>query len=300
MAEPSRGWMRIADLERLSGIPRRAIHYFLKLGLLHPPRRTGKTMAYYDMGHLMKLTMIREAQDRGLSPGAVREYLDRVEGLDGNDSELAATVPAAPETAPAPVARARRGAGDRGNREAILDQGRRFFTEKGLSQTRVNEIIQELNIGKGTFYFYFKDKKDLFLECVPWLFESMFSGGWEKIRAEKDPVRRLEMRAHLVSGVMDDFCAILRLAREAMEDPEPRLRDMGRKIHRSIHGPVEADIESGIRQGRFPEMDPRAAAAALVGAFEGIHSMASVRGGISPEDLTRQVRHLFSLLFQAA
>ncbi|MFP4446096.1 MAG: MerR family transcriptional regulator, partial [Desulfosudaceae bacterium] len=34
---------RISEIERITGIPRRRIHFYLQAGLLHRPIKTGKT-----------------------------------------------------------------------------------------------------------------------------------------------------------------------------------------------------------------------------------------------------------------
>jgi hypothetical protein len=93
-------------------------------------------------------------------------------------------------------------------REAILELGCRLFRNKGYRNTKVSDITREMRIGKGTFYFYFSDKKELFLECVPRIFESLFSTGWDRIRQVKDPRRRLELRAQAVLPVLEEFCTI--------------------------------------------------------------------------------------------
>lgn len=43
----------------------------------------------------------------------------------------------------------------------ILDTAQKFFFQKGFDQTSVQDIINELNIAKGTFYHYFTSKIDL-------------------------------------------------------------------------------------------------------------------------------------------
>jgi hypothetical protein len=40
------GLYRMAVLEKISGLPRKTIHFYTQVGLLHPPLKTGKTMAY--------------------------------------------------------------------------------------------------------------------------------------------------------------------------------------------------------------------------------------------------------------
>lgn len=44
---------------------------------------------------------------------------------------------------------------------SLLEAAFKLFTEKGIKNTSIQEIADEANVGKGTFYLYFKDKYDL-------------------------------------------------------------------------------------------------------------------------------------------
>lgn len=46
--------------------------------------------------------------------------------------------------------------------QLILDAAIRIFARQGYAQTSVSEIIDEANVARGTFYLYFKSKKDIF------------------------------------------------------------------------------------------------------------------------------------------
>ena len=48
----------------------------------------------------------------------------------------------------------------------ILDAARKFFFQKGYNQTTIQDIIDELSIAKGTFYYYFTSKIDLLDQLV--------------------------------------------------------------------------------------------------------------------------------------
>jgi len=48
---------------------------------------------------------------------------------------------------------------DKENR--LLDTAFTLFTEKGISDTSIQEIVDNANVGKGTFYLYFKDKYEI-------------------------------------------------------------------------------------------------------------------------------------------
>ncbi len=83
--------LKISDLERITGVGRSTIHYYLREGLLTPPRRTGKTMAYYDAGHVEELRRIRDLQEEGYPLTLIREMKDgsrawKEAGHDGGGS----------------------------------------------------------------------------------------------------------------------------------------------------------------------------------------------------------------------
>jgi len=43
----------------------------------------------------------------------------------------------------------------------ILDTAERLFTTKGYIQTTILDILNEIGIAKGTFYYYFKSKEEV-------------------------------------------------------------------------------------------------------------------------------------------
>jgi DNA-binding transcriptional MerR regulator len=52
----------IKELERLTGLPRRTIHYYVKEGMIPPPDGTGRN-ARYGEEHRLRLILIREMRD---------------------------------------------------------------------------------------------------------------------------------------------------------------------------------------------------------------------------------------------
>ena len=48
----------------------------------------------------------------------------------------------------------------------ILDAAQQFFFQKGYEQTSIQDIIDNLGIAKGTFYYYFTSKMDLLDKLV--------------------------------------------------------------------------------------------------------------------------------------
>ena len=48
---------------------------------------------------------------------------------------------------------------DKQNR--LLDNAFKLFTKKGVTDTSIQEIVDNANVAKGTFYLYFKDKYEI-------------------------------------------------------------------------------------------------------------------------------------------
>ena len=255
-------WIRISELEKLSGFSRRTIHFYLQEGLLHPPVKTGKTMAYYDDGHIAKLRFIKEARSQGMPIAAIKEQM----------TDSTGQAPGARRPGPVP-ARSTRNEKSKKTRERIIELGSGFFRSKGFKQTRVSDITSAMHVGKGTFYFYFKDKTELFLECVPRIFNDLFAAGWEQVRRIEDPLTRLETRARMVMPVLKEFCAILQLSREAIEETDPKVRALGKQVYLSIRRPIASDIKKGIEAGDFLKVDPGIGASVFIGIMESLNDM---------------------------
>jgi AcrR family transcriptional regulator len=51
-------------------------------------------------------------------------------------------------------------------RQKLLDAGRSVFAEKGLDSATIADITERADVGKGTFYYHFKDKNDVIAELI--------------------------------------------------------------------------------------------------------------------------------------
>ena len=51
-------------------------------------------------------------------------------------------------------------------RTSLLSQAYSLFVSKGITNTSIAEIAEKAGVGKGTFYFYFKDKEDLIDQLI--------------------------------------------------------------------------------------------------------------------------------------
>ncbi|MGB1087544.1 MAG: TetR/AcrR family transcriptional regulator, partial [Alphaproteobacteria bacterium] len=60
----------------------------------------------------------------------------------------------------------RRGGRRAESRRRLLDAARELFVSRGYHATRPQDITKAANLGHGTFYIHFKDKRECFLAFV--------------------------------------------------------------------------------------------------------------------------------------
>jgi AcrR family transcriptional regulator len=51
--------------------------------------------------------------------------------------------------------------GPKERRQELIDAAERLFTEKGYENTAISDIVKELHVAQGTFYYYFSSKEDM-------------------------------------------------------------------------------------------------------------------------------------------
>ncbi len=70
-------------------------------------------------------------------------------------------------------------------RDRIIRAARVLVAEKGLDRTTVAEIVAEAGVAQGTFYLYFRSKRDI----APAFLEQMLEGLGARIADQMDPAR---------------------------------------------------------------------------------------------------------------
>jgi AcrR family transcriptional regulator/predicted DNA-binding transcriptional regulator AlpA len=265
--------LKISDLEKISGIGRSTIHYYLREGLLSPPRRTGKTMAYYHAGHVEELRRIRELQDEGYPLTIIKEI---------RDGSRAWIEVGGPETAPS---------ADR--KLQIMEKAVEVFARKGYHKARISDITRAVGLGHSTFYLYFPSKKALFIECVDQVFQAMFSGVWEEIKHEKDPVKRMRMRAEVVLKSHPQFIDILQVLHGTMEE-DPRLESKRRDIYASVAKTVQRDIIKAMEEGIIKPINTEIASYMMVGWLETAPLLMGTGKGYTADDMLDTLETMMS------
>ena len=265
--------MRMSQLEQESGLPRSTIHFYVREGLLPPPKRTETNRTLYTDAHAGLLRKIRRLQEEGLSLGAVKRALApqiesaKVEEVDlSRQSELL--------------------------RRSVLETAAREFAAKGYTRTRVADIIGELGITPQVFYGFFPTKRELFVECLEVFSEWSVGLTEQRVALEPDTARHAVLRAFGYLGLREISPDLLRLARaEAMVEDEKSRRAL-HKSYDHLVATVLPDLAALRREGGqvpFPSDD------LVAYAFMGI--LEATVGRLSRDDRISRREVLLTVLY---
>jgi AcrR family transcriptional regulator/predicted DNA-binding transcriptional regulator AlpA len=227
-------WLKMNELSTLSGISRPTIHYYLRENLLPPPVKTGKTMSLYTSVHLECLAFIRDLRENENTPiSIIRDEVRKRYGSKWKDS----------------TARESKNSTARSKGEAqryrIIEKAIDLFSERGYHSTQISDITDALNLSKGTFYLYFKQKNDLII-CV---FDEIIKNVAkieETITNDPDPISRIIERAKAYHPFFLKYHKIIDIARaESLEIEQSEKLNL-----RTIYGKILNQVAHDIRLAR--------------------------------------------------
>jgi len=244
--------MTISELSRLSGLPLSTIKFYIREELIPGPRKTRGTRAYYSARHLHRLELIKKIRSEGnMSLAKIREIMDLIEqGEKGAEGGRAAEKSALVK-------------------QEIIQAAIPVFRKKGYEKATIADIVEAARIGRSTFYGAFRNKKDLFIECIKQIiFLEMEKGeedGRMAVKDEKDILEvfdRHAMAYYNVNPMWIDMVNLLRAA--AINDPEEFTDKLDEVIHLKI-SMLERAIENGIKRGLFRRINATLMAVMLLG-----------------------------------
>jgi AcrR family transcriptional regulator len=179
----------------------------------------------------------------------------------------------------------------------ILGGAQRLFVAHGYQRTTLAQIAKEADLGsESSLHHYFKNKSELLLRLFVRIEEDVLGPMTQRVANAGPSVREklialLDTKVLMNRSYLSD--ALLRILMSLeFRNPDDKLCQEVRKIHRLIQRIVEGVIEFGKLRGVFrTDLETRELAAMIVGAHDGImlelHRMA---GAVDGEALIRSLQ----------
>jgi len=156
-------------------------------------------------------------------------------------------------------------------KDQILAGASEVFAEKGVHESRMDDIAAKSGLSKGALYWYFKSKDDILIA----IFDQMFKKEYDyldNIISEKDSA--IEQLQDFTERVIFDIKRMLHLMPIAYEFISLAFRrkfvkDAFKRYVNKYISIMEIIIELGITQGEFRAVEPRDIAITISSIFEG-------------------------------
>lgn len=244
----------------------RMIHNYESKGLIETPLRSSGGIRLYPAGSVERVILIKELQrDHDLSLVAIRHLLesDALPRIPGGSTLLSAR---------GTTSRGARGIQQRvaggSRREALVAAADSVLRARGYHEATIEDIAREAGVAKGTFYLYFENKEQLFVQVLREAVQSLGDHLEQSLEGVTDPVDRLERRAiSYMRGYLNYRDLIHILYGEAVGGNALFSREF-RSIYEKTTSTLEKDVQGVSDSLGAHAIDPELMAYALVGAGE--------------------------------
>ena len=156
-------------------------------------------------------------------------------------------------------------------RNKIVRAAKEVFARKGLNKSTVHDIAKKAKMGYGTFYLYFKDKKDVFAALVAQIEDDLYSAKKSEVDLSKDyPRGRHSYRAlrQDLKAILESFrehATVLEASKELSILDANFRADYQKMRERLIHRTEEI-----LRKSEMQNVDLHIAAIAITGMIEAV------------------------------
>ena len=154
-------------------------------------------------------------------------------------------------------------------KKIVVRCAKAVFSQKGYYQASVSDIIQRAGIARGTFYLYFRSKRDVFNSILD-----------ELVKELEGVIKRLDLDPSV--SLLEQLKSILRsVIMLALEDPDMTqivLSRAGgldsefdgklREFYETVLGTIESSLQHGIELGLVRKCDTKVAACCVLGCLK--------------------------------
>ena len=169
-------------------------------------------------------------------------------------------------------------------KKQILTAARLIFAQNGFRRTKIDQIADYLNVGKGTLYRYFKDKKSLFLA----VFSSGMAEVMKTMRSKIDPVTLPQDKFRTA---VTTFCNFFDNNRDLIEismQVRSEFKDDYKRIFLDLYSDysvrIQDTLRNGVEKGIFRELDVERTAEAYSALLNGLLQIFYLRDFALPND----------------
>lgn len=155
-------------------------------------------------------------------------------------------------------------------REKILEAAVKVFAAKGYHETKVDDIVSEANSSKGSFYFYFPSKQEIFLALVEKFAALLEDRLRERFRREPSGLARMDAALQICMETFGQYRGLAKIAFVQAIGLGASFEEKRRVINDKFIALIKENLDRAVSEGSIPPQDTEISACAWMGALNEI------------------------------
>jgi AcrR family transcriptional regulator len=136
-------------------------------------------------------------------------------------------------------------------KERIERVARRVFARNGFDGASIRQIVTEARVTKPVLYYYFKNKRDLFLSLLEEAVAPLCDELERVARGDGTPRDRMTRIIAAVQRFVQEKPDEFRLLHRAVERREPEVQVLAQKYFRRNFRAISSVLQEGVNRGDF-------------------------------------------------
>lgn len=184
-------------------------------------------------------------------------------------------------------------------KEALLLAGKRLILSKGYTATTVDEMVAEVGITKGAFYYFFKSKDAFALELLDYNWSPMRKMQEALLDSNLDPLQHLHQHIDFMVEFLPGDGRLMGIMSQELSETHPQIGEQVRKYFREWTQYLQRIVELA-KAHYVPEADFSAEGvmAFIIMVIEGVPIVSKQLGKTAVEHAVFHLKHYINSLFQ--
>ena len=155
----------------------------------------------------------------------------------------------------------------RATRERILDAAINVFSRKGYHETKVDDIVEASDTSKGSVYFYFPGKQQIFLALIDKFADVLQRRVIEAVVDEHDGVQRVNLALKVCLETFAQYRGLAKIFLVQAVGLGQAFEEKRLEIHDRFSGVIRAYLDQAVAAGDINPIDTEVVAYAWMGAI---------------------------------
>ena len=175
-------------------------------------------------------------------------------------------------------------------RERILDAAINVFSNKGYHETKVDDIVGRSETSKGSVYFHFPGKQQIFLALVDKFANLLQRRLIEAVAQEDDGVKQVNLALKICLETFAQYQSLAKIFLVQAVGLGSVFEEKRLEIHDRFAGVIKSYLDTAITNGDIPPTDTQIVAYAWMGAINEVVIRWVHTGQPEPEQLLVPLR----------